>query len=155
MANHSSLSSDLILGGTSGTWAVGLATGTADASSIGNVRNWAATIRIQLIDKTSKSDAGFENDEYGTKACEGIVTVRAVTTVALDGQTGSHTFTIGGSTDPTLNLILYDTTTDHKLSGSAKCSQIGVGANFEATANLIELTYAFKMQGAFTVVQPA
>lgn len=132
MAKFSSLtSSSVTLSGASGTWAAGIVAG--------NVRSWSATVTVQKIDATSKSDAGWTNTLDGVKTVTGRIRMAADDTQALSVTNGA----------PTVNLNLY--TTARKLSGAFRLAQIDLSGNdMGPEASLPEVEFSIQNAGAVT-----
>lgn len=133
MAKFSGISGNVTKASDSGTWAAGVVTD--------NIRRWEASISKNLVDSTSKSDAGFSSDVYGISVCEGTIVMAADDTTALS--------IAAGSADPTVTLVLKGS---RSITGTAKLSTINnSGQSFTPPGELAEVTFRFRYQGTFTI----
>lgn len=132
MAKYSGISGDVTITGGSGTWAAGIVTN--------NIRRWESTITRNLVDSTSKSDAGNSTDVYGVTTGEGTIVMAADDTTALALTAG---------TDPTVTLTLKGS---RNISGAAKIMSLqNTGQSFTPPGELAEVTFRFRFQGAITI----
>ena len=104
-----------------------------------NIRRWECTLTKNLVDSTSKGDAGSSSDVYGITTGEGTIVMAADDTTALNLTAG---------TDPTVTLTLKGS---RNISGSAKIMSLQhTGQSFSAPGELAEVTFRFRFQGAIT-----
>lgn len=131
MAKFSGISGDVSITSGSGTWAAGIVTN--------NIRRWECTLTRNLVDSTSKSDAGTSSDVYGITSGEGTIVMAADDTTALALTAG---------TDPTVTLTLKGS---RNISGAAKIASLAhSGQSFSAPGELAEVTFRFRFQGTIT-----
>ena len=132
MAKFSGISGDVTITNSSGTWATGIVTN--------NIRRWECTLTRNLVDSTSKNDAGNSSDVYGIITGEGTIVMAADDTTAL---------LLTAGTDPTVALVLKS---PKQISGAAKIMSIqNSGQSFSAPGELAEVTFRFRFQGAITI----
>lgn len=133
MAKFSSLtSSSVTLSGSTGTWASGIVSG--------NVLGWDATVTVQKVDATSKSDNGWRNVLDGVKSVDGRIRMAADDTTPLSVTNGA----------PGIHLCLYSNT--RKISGTFRLAQIGLTGNEKGPeAALPTVEFSIQNAGAVTI----
>lgn len=130
MAKFSGISGSVTTSGT-GSWVTGIVTD--------NIRRWECTLTKNLVDSTSKGDAGNSSDVYGITTGEGTIVMAADDTTVLNLTAG---------TDPTVTLTLKGS---RNISGAAKIMSLAhSGQSFSAPGELAEVTFRFRFQGAIT-----
>ena len=106
--------------------------GAGDVGS--EVKEWEATIEVELLDATSFDSAGFREFIEGLKQCTGTFT--AIGTPPIEGALTALVLQTGQATG------------DLTITGDAILNSVGVGTPVDG---MVEYSAAFSYTGAFTV----